>query len=168
MDLFLRRAEDSDAAAVAEVWLRSFDAALPTVRRAHDDDDVRRWFASVVVPQRETWVAVADGVVRGMLVLADVELEQLYLAPDWRGRGLGDHFMELAKQRRPERLELWTFQVNGAARRFYVRHGFVEVERTDGMRNAEREPDIRYLWKPEGHAVRTDGTVSTAVASNDS
>lgn len=36
----LRPATSSDPAAVAEVWLRSFDAALPTVRRAHSDDDV--------------------------------------------------------------------------------------------------------------------------------
>jgi hypothetical protein len=33
-------------------------------------------------------------------------------------------------------------------RRFYLRHGFTEAERTDGQRNDEREPDIRYVWKP--------------------
>ncbi|MFB8005129.1 GNAT family N-acetyltransferase [Nocardia sp. NPDC056000] len=133
---------------MAELWLRSFAVALSTVRRAHDDDNVRRWFADVVVPQRETWVAVVDGVVCGLLVLSDAELEQLYLEPAWRGRGLGDQFIELAKTRRPNGLELWTFQVNESAQRFYVRHGFVEVERTDGLRNEEREPDARFVWRP--------------------
>ncbi|MFF2301810.1 GNAT family N-acetyltransferase [Streptomyces sp. NPDC058128] len=148
-DLEIRRAGDSDAAAAADVWLRSFDAALPTVRRAHDDDAVRGWFAHVVVPQSETWVAVAGetGVV-GVLVLDGGDLEQLYLDPSWRGRGLGDRFVELAKRQRPEGLDLWTFQVNAPARRFYERHGFVEAERTDGQRNEEREPDIRYVWRP--------------------
>jgi hypothetical protein len=37
-DFAVRRAVDSDAAAVAEVWLRAFAAALPGVRRAHTDD----------------------------------------------------------------------------------------------------------------------------------
>ena len=45
-------------------------------------------------------------------------------------------------------LSLWTFQVNGAARRFYERHGFTEVERTDGSHNDEHEPDVRYVWQP--------------------
>ncbi|MCB8907948.1 MULTISPECIES: GNAT family N-acetyltransferase [unclassified Streptomyces] len=148
-DLEIRRAGDSDATATADVWLRSFNAALPTVRRAHDDDAVRGWFTHVVVPEHETWVADAGeaGVV-GLLVLDGGDLEQLYLDPSWRGRGLGDRFVELAKRQRPEGLDLWTFQVNAPAQRFYERHGFVEAERTDGQRNEEREPDIRYVWRP--------------------
>ena len=54
----------------------------------------------------------------------------------------------LAKENSPEGLELWTFQVNAPAQRFYERHGFVESFRTDGSENEEREPDIRYAWKP--------------------
>ncbi len=145
----IRRAVASDAPEVAEVWLRSFTAALPGVRRAHDDDAVHNWFAHVVVPQYETWVAVADGAVTGLLVLDGAELEQLYLDPSRRGRGLGDRFVDLAKQRRPAGLGLWTFQVNGPARRFYERHGFTAVEHTDGLRNEEQEPDVRYTWQPQ-------------------
>ncbi|MFD6415835.1 GNAT family N-acetyltransferase [Streptomyces sp. NPDC060194] len=146
----IRRARAEDAGAVAEVWLRSFAAALPSVRRAHGDDAVREWFARVVVVHRETWVALADGEVVGLLVLGERELEQLYLDPAWRGRGLGERLVELAKQRRPDGLELWTFQVNGPARRFYERHGFTAVEHTDGRGNEEREPDVRYAWRPGG------------------
>lgn len=146
-----RRAGEGDAPAMAEVWLRSFAAALPAVRRAHDDAAVRAWFAGVVVPGCESWVAVAEGAVVGMLVLEREggELEQLYLDPAWRGRGLGERLLALAKRRRPRGLELWTFQVNGPARRFYERHGFVAVECTDGSRNEEGEPDIRYAWHGE-------------------
>ncbi|MCT9084244.1 GNAT family N-acetyltransferase [Streptomyces fulvoviolaceus] len=146
----LRRAVSADAAAAADVWLRSFDAALPTVVRPRSDDDVRNHFRDVVVPLRETWVAeaeAADGIV-GVMVLADGLLSQLYLDPDWRGRGIGDRFVALAKERSPQGLTLWTFQVNKPAHRFYERHGFVESERTDGSGNEEREPDVRYLWRP--------------------
>lgn len=148
-DLVIRRALSSDSAAVAELWLRSFAAALPSVRRAHTDEEVREYFRDVVVPRCETWVATADRSVIGLLVLDGDLLSQLYLAPEWRGQGVGDLLVELAKQRRPDGLALWTFQVNGPAQRFYERHGFVEAERTDGRHNEEREPDIRYVWQPE-------------------
>ncbi|OAP23089.1 MULTISPECIES: GNAT family N-acetyltransferase [Amycolatopsis] len=142
----LRRATTADARDIAGVWLRSFSAALPTVRRAHDDDAVRWWFANIVVPQQETWVAVAESTVAGLLVLDGPELAQLYLDLPWRGRGIGDQLVDLAKQLRPDGLTLWTFQINEPARRFYRRHGFVAVEYTDGQRNEEREPDVRYVW----------------------
>ncbi|CAM5520328.1 hypothetical protein STENM327S_03280 [Streptomyces tendae] len=70
------------------------------------------------------------------------------LAPERRGRGLGDRFVALAKERRAGGLSLWTFQVNAPARRFYERHGFTPVQWTDGERNEEREPDVRYVWQP--------------------
>ncbi len=144
--MIVRRAVPGDAAAVADVWLRSYTAALPGVRRAHTDDEVREWFRDVVVPGRETWVVEADGAVVGLMVLGPDEIDQLYLDPDWRGRGLGDRLVGLAKERYPGGLSLWTFQVNEAAGRFYERHGFVAVERTDGRDNEEREPDVRYVW----------------------
>ncbi|MEV7570331.1 GNAT family N-acetyltransferase [Streptomyces tanashiensis] len=144
----VRRAVASDAAAVADVWLRSFDAALPSVRRAHTDDQVRSWFREVVVPGQETWVATVEGAAVGMMVLDDEELDQLYLDPAWQGQGIGGRLVDLAKRRRPAGLALWTFQVNESARRFYERHGFVAGESTDGHRNEEREPDIRYVWRP--------------------
>ncbi|MFZ3498693.1 N-acetyltransferase family protein [Streptomyces sp. 5.8] len=133
---------------MADTWLRSFKTALPTVRLAHGDEEVRDWFSSVVVPRYETWIAAADGSVVGLLVLDGQELDQLYLDPSWRGQGLGDRLLALAKQQRPEGLGLWTFQINGPAQRFYERNGFIAVDRTDGLRNEEQEPDVRYVWQP--------------------
>ncbi len=150
-DTLIRLAGAGDAGAVADVYLRSFHTALPTIRLAHTDDEVRGWFATVVVPDpsRETWVAVApERSVVGMMVLGTDMLEQLYLLPEARGAGLGDRFIELAKARRPDGLGLYAFQVNMPARRFYERHGFRAVEFGDGSGNEEREPDVRYAWAP--------------------
>jgi GNAT superfamily N-acetyltransferase len=147
-EVIIRRATDDDAEATATMWLRSRTVALPTVRLAHSDEAVRGWFRTVVIPQHDTWVADAAGAIVGVLVLKGQFVEQLYLDPDWRGRGIGDRMVALAKTRRPEGLELWTFQVNGPAQRFYERHGFRPVERTNGADNEEREPDIRYAWSP--------------------
>lgn len=144
----IRRAVAADARAAADTWLRSYAAALPTVPRAHTDDEVRAWFRDVVVPTRETWVAMGGGAVVGLMVLDAGWIDQLYLEPSWRGRGLGDRFVALAKRREPAGLQLWTFQVNTPAHRFYERHGFVAAERTDGQANEEREPDVRYVWRP--------------------
>ncbi|QEV22185.1 GNAT family N-acetyltransferase [Streptomyces alboniger] len=144
----LRPAAEADGTAVADVYLRSYDAALPTVRRAHSDVEVREFFQYVVVPRGGTWIAEAAGETVGMMVLDGDELSQLYLNPRWRGRGIGDRFVALAKERSPEGLRLWTFQVNAPAQRFYARHGFTEAERTDGSGNEEREPDIHYVWQP--------------------
>ena len=144
----LRRAVPADAGAAADVWLASFRAALPTVRLTHTDDEVRDWIARVVVGQYETWVAEAGGDVVGLMALHDDWIEHLYLRPDWRRRGLGGRFVTLAKERSPSGLQLWCFQVNVPAQRFYEGVGFLAVERTDGARNEEHEPDIRYEWRP--------------------
>ena len=163
----IRRATGPDARPAADVWLRSFAAALPTVVSPRSADDVRDYFRDVVVPLREIWVADAGGGdeggggdgggggggggggIVGLMVVNGDLLSQLYLDPDWRGRGLGDRFVGLAKERSPEGLHLWTFQVNKPAHRFYERHGFVAVEFTDGSGNEEREPDVRYVWEPK-------------------
>ncbi|MGA5276374.1 GNAT family N-acetyltransferase [Streptomyces cellulosae] len=149
-DFAIRRAAGPDAAMVAEVWLRSFSAALPGVRRAHTDHEVRAWIREVVVPGQETWVATVDDSVVAMMVLDGDDLDQLYIDAAWQGRGIGRRLVDVAKERSPSGLTLWTFQVNEPARRFYERHGFVAEEWTDGLGNEEREPDVRYVWRPEG------------------
>ncbi|WP_328559867.1 GNAT family N-acetyltransferase [Streptomyces coelicoflavus] len=164
----LRRASAADARAAADVWLQSFAAALPSVVRPRSDAEVRDYFRHVVVERYETWVAeAADGAVVGVMVLEGEELSQLYLAPERRGIGIGDRFVALAKQRRADGLSLWTFQVNAPAHRFYERHGFAAVEWTDGTRNEEREPDVRYVWRPWRSAPEVlrgvdPGTVASA------
>ncbi|MFH9129169.1 GNAT family N-acetyltransferase [Streptomyces griseoaurantiacus] len=146
----VRRAVAAEADTVAGLWLRSFDAALPTVRRARTDEEVRGWFREVVEPAGDTWVAAGPDRLLGMMVLDGEELDQLYLDPARRGRGVGGLLLDHAKRLRPSGLALWTFRINAPARRFYERHGFVAVERTDGARNEEREPDVRYVWRPDG------------------
>jgi len=144
----IRRARPADAVLVAEVYLASFRAALPTVHVAHTDDEVRGWVRDHLIPATECWVAADGPEVIGMLALSPGWIEQLYVAPHRRGEGIGRGLLDLAKDRAEGPLDLWTFQVNAPARRFYERQGFVEVELTDGAANEEREPDVRYRWDP--------------------
>ena len=141
-----RRAEASDSRSVADVWLRSRRAAVPSIPPpVHSDDEVRAWFATIVVPTRETWVIEDEVGVVALLVMEGDWVDQLYVDPVYFGRRLGSQLLGLAKEHHPGGLDLWTFQANAGARRFYERHGFSAIATTDGD-NEEGAPDVRYHW----------------------
>jgi ribosomal protein S18 acetylase RimI-like enzyme len=143
----IRRATSADAGAIADVYLASFHATY-TFPLAHTDDEVRRWIREHVGGDWDTWVAVEAGRVVAMMVVGPGELDQLYVAPDRLGSGIGRRLLDTAKERWPDGLTLYTFQVNERARRFYERNGFVAEAFGDGTGNEERQPDVRYAWHP--------------------
>ncbi len=147
----LRRGVADDALAAAEVWLRSRKASVRAIPPpVHTDDEVRHFFQTIVVLERELWVAElrsGSGIV-GLMVLEGSDIDQLYVDPAWCGHGIGSQLVERAKGLRPAGLELWTFESNTGARRFYERHGFVAIGATDGSENEESAPDVRYAWNP--------------------
>ncbi|MGI5158393.1 hypothetical protein [Microbispora sp. CA-102843] len=49
---------------------------------------------------------------------------------------------------RPHGLDLYVFQRNTGARRFYERNGFTLVAEGDGSGNEENLPDARCRWRP--------------------
>lgn len=156
--LVIRRATVEDAPDIGEVWLASWRATFD-FPPGHPDDDVRRWLATELVPNNETWVAADprdDGRVVALMALSDEKVEQLYVAPEWIGLGLGRRFLALAKARRPDGLDLYCFQVNAFARRFYEDHGFVPIAFGDGSGNVEKQPDVLYRWRPEGGVVASE------------
>jgi GNAT superfamily N-acetyltransferase len=148
----LRLAAAADAAAAADLWLRARAAAAddgsipPPV---HGAEDVRAWFASHVVPRTSLWLAeLYDGALAGLLVLNDGWVEQLYVDPQQTGKGVGSTLLARASRECEDGLQVWTFASNSGALRFYERHGFTEVRRTDGRDNEERAPDV--LLRREG------------------
>jgi ribosomal protein S18 acetylase RimI-like enzyme len=60
--------------------------------------------------------------------------------------GLGTILLEQAKLTLSAPIRLYTFQENVDARRFYTRHGFKEIELTDGALNEEKVPDVLLEW----------------------
>jgi GNAT superfamily N-acetyltransferase len=139
--------EESDE--IAAVFVASRRASVPAIPPLlHDDDDVRRWVPTQMRAARATWVAEAQGAVVALMIVAEGWLEHLYVAPGWTGLGIGSRLVALA-QADQLALELWAFQANVGALRFYERHGFVAVEETDGRANEEQTPDVRYEWRSE-------------------
>lgn len=148
--ILLRPATPADAGAIAEVYLAARAAALPTVRWAHDAEDVRGWIAGHLVPSGTLTVAVERQTLHGYLGQDADWVDHLYLHPlSWR-RGIGSRLLAHAMRQSPSGLRLWCFQVNARARAFYERHGFVADRLTDGADNEEREPDVLYVWPGSG------------------
>lgn len=143
-DLTLRPAAAADVGAVVQVQIASRGAAAmpPGI---HPEHEVRAWLTE---RQRtdEMWVAEEDGQIAAYARLTSDWLDDLYVAPDRAGQGIGTALLDLAKAQRPAGFCLWVFEMNTPARGFYVRHGLVELERTDGAGNEEKQPDIRMAW----------------------
>lgn len=143
----LRRAIDADADAAADVFISSRRTALPTVHFPYPDEGVRRYVRDVLIGKTEGWLAADGDAVLAVMSLKPGWVEQLYVATHRQGEGIGRQLLDLAKERSDGELQLWTFQVNDRARRFYERNGFTVAEMTDGAGNQEREPDVRFAWR---------------------
>jgi GNAT superfamily N-acetyltransferase len=152
----MRPATVEDAGTLADLFLRAREAAYPAMPRpVHPPASVRAWVRrwydapAGATPEQEAWVAEEDGAVVGFLMLERDWVHSLYVEPGLTGRGVGAALLDLAKGLRPGGLGLWVFESNEGARRFYARHGFVELRRTDGRDNEERAPDVEMGWRPE-------------------
>ena len=142
----LRQARPEDAPAIADIHLTARRVSLPWLPVVHTDAETRFWVSEVMLRQQEVWVAEIAGEVAGFAALHDGWLEHLYIAPAHQGRGAGQALLALAMARNPTGLQLYTFQRNARARRFYEAHGFVAEWFGDGAENEEGEPDVRYRW----------------------
>ena len=140
----LRPAQPTDAGRTGEI-LSAFIDETPWMPRIHTRaEDLS--FAGTMISRGWVTVAERDNAVAGFVARDAHELHALYVATDQRQAGCGSALLDRMKQDR-QRLELWTFQANAGARRFYLRHGFEEVARTDGRDNDEHLPDIRFVWR---------------------
>jgi putative acetyltransferase len=143
----LRRATDEDAEAIAELYHASF-RLLSFLPMLHTTEEYRSFVANVMMKECAVTVAKDDTGVVSFLALRDEEVRLLYTRPDRIGRGAGTQLIEAAKESGVDALELWCFQANTRARRFYEARGFRAIRFTDGADNEEKAPDVRYRWQP--------------------
>ena len=145
-DFTLRPARADDAEAIAAVFspsIRLLDF-LPSLHTVEED---RRFIANVVLKECRVTLAQRGGRVAAFLALQGAEIRLLYTHPDFLGQGAGSLLLKAAKASGCAVLELWCFQANHRARRFYEAHGFQATRFTDGARNEEKTPDMRYRWE---------------------
>jgi putative acetyltransferase len=142
----IRRAVLADMPAVAVLHRFTVKTSLSFLPDLHTPEEDQVYFRDHLFPANDVWVAEENGEVVGYTARGDGWLNQLYVHPDHQGEGIGDALLAEAMTG-VDALQLWAFQQNDRARRFYEKRGFVLAELTDGAGNEERTPDARYAWK---------------------
>lgn len=141
----LRPAALSDMPIVARLNRHVRKTCLPYLPDLHTPDEDLAFFQEQVFPASEVWLAEAGAQLIGFAGARLDWLDHLYVDPAWHGRGVGSALLSAIRSNRTE-LNLWTFQKNTQARRFYERKGFKLIAMTDGSGNEERCPDAHYRW----------------------
>lgn len=143
----LRAARSTDAGTVGGI-LTEFAATTEWMPKLHSGaEDIAH--AGAMIKRGWVTVAEASGEVIGFAACDGADLDALYVAGAMRGQGVGTALLQHMMGQH-DRLSLWTFQTNEGAQRFYLRHGFTEVQRTDGATTDEKLPDVRFEWQRKG------------------
>jgi GNAT superfamily N-acetyltransferase len=163
----IRPMRAGDAALVASLhlasWRTAYRGILSDGYLAHHAEAERRrhWTRRLEAPrERETGriASLDEEPVAFFYVVADADpprgtlLDNLHVAPHTRGRGLGRRLLTEAarvidRPHWPAGLHLWVFEANTDARRFYERHGAVQVERIMyDAADGGRHPALCYTW----------------------
>jgi GNAT superfamily N-acetyltransferase len=143
----VRPACEAEFDEVARLWKRSWestglgsagDAALEELRARIPKEIDAGW---------RLYVVDEDGALTGMLAVrpADNHLDQLFVAPERQGLGLGKRMLAFARQLMPTEMWLRCSLANERAWRWYEREGFVR-ERVE-HRLEWSHPRAYYRWR---------------------
>ena len=108
--------------------------------RAHLDHELAGGWALTV--------AEVDGRVIGMLATHDAKLRELFLDPEWEGRGIGKALFAEAKRLLPGGFTLWANTANTRARGFYERQGMA-FEGLGPRPDKAEQVVAHYRWSPD-------------------
>lgn len=142
----LRDAVEADLRGIADVLKQATRTAYTFMAWTHDDPSYLAFVTGTFPTWSHVRVAEADGRIVGFACLEGDLLDQLFVLPDWQGRGVGGRLLDDVKALKPAGFTLYTFEKNLAARRFYARRGLVETGR--GFSEEEQEADVAMRWTP--------------------
>jgi GNAT superfamily N-acetyltransferase len=145
----IRQAAQADAERLGRMhygsWRDAYSSFLPPEfwGEATEQRWVNSWVKNLQAPEPVTWIAARGREILGFATagparpnptagdpVRDRELWSIYVRAGEYGSGLADRLMEtVLPQRAPA--ELWVFEANDRARRFYARQGFAP----DGARH---------------------------------
>src|SRR5437016_1480517 len=122
MPFRLRPVRDDDAEAIALLYHDSY-RLLTFVPRLHTLDGYRWFTANVMLKEWAVTVAEDDTGIVAFLARRGEEMGWFYVRPDRIGEGAGTQLIAAAQASGVAALELWCFQANRRARRFYEARG---------------------------------------------
>jgi GNAT superfamily N-acetyltransferase len=140
----IRPATPQDVEAVARLFRLVRTACLPYLPGLHTPDEDQWFFRERVFRECTVWLG-GEAAIDGFCAWRPGWVDHLYVRPACHGRGLGTALVGRAMAEHSP-LRLWAFQRNVQALRFYAARGFRVIERTDGSRNEEHEPDAMLEW----------------------
>jgi GNAT superfamily N-acetyltransferase len=146
MPVAIRLYRDEDREALAKLWLDSWRSTGLSVAKlateAGNYDRIGRELAA----GWELHLACDEGRLVGFVAVKPETrcLDQLFVAPEAQGKGIGRLLLDLAKDRLPRGLWLRTAEDNHRARRFYERNGFRRSEQQTHPSLGHRT--IIYRW----------------------
>ena len=122
----IRPATPADYPALADLWYNSWQSIGISNETDLDQAGVQKRFASEAAERWHLYMSDRDGQPVGMLALVPEEarIDQLFVAPSYKGLGVGLELLNFAKRKLPDRIVLTTHETNRRARAFYEREGF--------------------------------------------
>jgi putative acetyltransferase len=144
----LRAYQADDEEAAIALWLRTWQAAYPQIDFAARLDWWRERWRNELLPTAEVVVAETGGSVIGFVTIdtGTLYLDQLVVAPDYWGSGVGLALIEEARRLSPSGLDLDVNIDNARAIAFYGKCGFVI---TGAGKNPMTGRPIHHMcWRP--------------------
>ena len=143
--LTIRTARDDEYDAVADVWMRSWFSngiADPQGGESWPLAEMRERIPQEIANGWSLYVADDAGTIAAMLAfrLHDGYLDQLFIAPEYQGKGLGKRLLTFTRENLPDEIWLRCVLENERAWRWYEREGFV-------FEKEERDPRSGFTMK---------------------
>ena len=148
----LRRYQPRDEDAAVALWLRSWQAAYPSLNFAERLDWWRARWRNELVPSASITIAEAEGAKEPEIIgFVTVDprsfyLDQIVVAPEHWASGVGTALITEAKRLSPAGLDLDVNTDNARAVRFYQKHGFSITG--SGVNPISGKPVHRMRWRP--------------------
>jgi putative acetyltransferase len=139
-------ARDEDASVA--LWLRTWQAAYPELNFAERLDWWRERWRTELLATADVVVAETGDAMIGFVTVdpSTLYLDQIVVAPEFWGSGVGAALLEEAKRLSPRGLDLDVNTDNARAIRFYAKCGFVITGA--GKNPISGKPVHRMSWRP--------------------
>jgi GNAT superfamily N-acetyltransferase len=146
----IRPARPDEYDEVARVWMESWVSTGLEDGSKYLLANLRARVSREIENGWSLYVADDDGRIAAMLALhlSDRYLDQLFVAPDYQGNGLGRQLLGFTREQMPDEISLRCIRENDKAWRWYEREGFVfEKQAVEPMTGFTMK---YYRWKKQG------------------